>query len=111
MIAIIDYGVGNLFSLCSSIRKIGMEAVVTADPAVIEAADRVILPGVGVFGDAIRKLRATGLDQLLQKLAAEGQLMSYSHTGYWQCMDTKRDKDTLEKLWNSGKAPWKVWVD
>ena len=73
MIAIIDYGVGNLFSLCSSIRKIGMEAVVTADPAVIEAADRVILPGVGAFGDAIRKLRATGLDQLLQKLAAEGK--------------------------------------
>ena len=73
MIAIIDYGVGNLFSLCSSIRKIGMEAVVTADPVVIEGADRVILPGVGAFGDAVRKLRATGLDQLLQKLAAEGK--------------------------------------
>lgn len=47
----------------------------------------------------------------LERLAAEGQLMSYSHQGYWQCMDTKREKDTLEKLWASGKAPWKVWDD
>ena len=47
----------------------------------------------------------------LQRLAAEGQLMSYSHEGFWQCMDTKREKDMLEKLWNSGKAPWKVWED
>ena len=45
----------------------------------------------------------------LQRLAAEGQLMSYSHSGFWQCMDTKREKDMLEKLWNSGNAPWKVW--
>ena len=47
----------------------------------------------------------------LARLAEEGQLMSYSHSGYWQCMDTKREKDTLEKLWNNGKAPWKVWND
>lgn len=47
----------------------------------------------------------------LERLAAEGQLMSYSHTGYWQCMDTKREKDTLEHLWNKNKAPWKKWED
>lgn len=45
----------------------------------------------------------------LEVLAAEGQLMSYLHKGFWQCMDTKREKDELEALWESGKAPWKVW--
>lgn len=73
MIAIIDYGVGNLFSLRSSLQKIGAEVVVTEDPAVISAADKLILPGVGAFGDAIQKLRDTGLDILIQKLAREGK--------------------------------------
>ena len=73
MIAIIDYGVGNLFSLCSSLKSIGAEAVVTPDPAVIRAADRVILPGVGAFADAAEKLRATGLDQVLLEEAARGK--------------------------------------
>lgn len=45
----------------------------------------------------------------LMRLAAEGQLMSYSHKGFWQCMDNKREYELLEKLWMSGKAPWKVW--
>ena len=45
----------------------------------------------------------------LRKLAEEGQLMSYQHKGYWQCMDTLREKNQLEKLWKTGKAPWKVW--
>ena len=45
----------------------------------------------------------------LMRLAAEGQLMSYSHKGFWQCMDNKREYELLEKLWTSGKAPWKVW--
>lgn len=47
----------------------------------------------------------------LEKIAKEGELMSYSHTGFWQCMDTKREKDMLEKLWSSGQAPWKLWKD
>ena len=47
----------------------------------------------------------------LEKLAADGELMSYTHKGFWQCMDTKREKDDLEKMWESGKAPWKVWKD
>lgn len=47
----------------------------------------------------------------LEQLAAEGELMSYTHKGFWQCMDTKREKDDLEKMWESGQAPWKVWKD
>ena len=62
MIAIVDYGVGNLFSLRCSLLSLGLEASVTADPEEIRRADRVILPGVGAFGDAIDKLRATGAD-------------------------------------------------
>lgn len=45
----------------------------------------------------------------LEKIAAEGELMSYIHNGFWQCMDTKREKDKLETLWKSGEAPWKIW--
>jgi glucose-1-phosphate cytidylyltransferase len=47
----------------------------------------------------------------LERLARDGQLMSYRHTGFWQCMDTTRDLDHLQKLWASGTAPWKVWDD
>ncbi|MBQ0084236.1 MAG: imidazole glycerol phosphate synthase subunit HisH [Clostridiales bacterium] len=61
MTAIIDYGVGNLFSLVSSFKKIGETAVVTADIEVIKKADRIILPGVGAFCDAIGKLKSSGL--------------------------------------------------
>ena len=73
MIAILDYGVGNLFSLRSSFGVIGAEAVVTADPAVIRSAERMILPGVGAFADAARKLHDSGLDQVLKEEAAQGK--------------------------------------
>jgi len=73
MIAIMDYGVGNLFSLKSSLAMIGAEAVVTGDQAVIRAADRIILPGVGAFGDARRKLAETGLDRMICEEAAGGK--------------------------------------
>ena len=73
MIAIIDYGVGNLFSLKSSFAAIGHEAAVTGDPEVIRAAERVILPGVGAFGDAANKLRATGLDRVVIEEAGRGK--------------------------------------
>ena len=73
MIAIIDYGVGNLFSLCSSLERIGAEAVVTADPEVLSKADKLILPGVGAFADAAAKLRATGLDQVIRQQVAAGK--------------------------------------
>ena len=65
MVAIIDYGVGNLFSLKSSFAAIGEDATVTADPDVIRAAERLILPGVGAFGDAAAKLRESGLDKVV----------------------------------------------
>ncbi len=65
MIAIVDYGVGNLFSLISSFKKIGADIVVTADPQVISAADGIILPGVGAFEDAAKKLSDSGLDKVI----------------------------------------------
>ncbi len=73
MVAIIDYGVGNLFSLQSSFAAIGAKATVTADKAVLEQADCIILPGVGAFEDAAKKLRATGLDRTLKDLAGKGK--------------------------------------
>ena len=73
MIAIVDYGVGNLFSLASSFAAIGEEAVVTRDKAVLESADRIILPGVGAFEDAARKLRESGLDKVIKKECANGK--------------------------------------
>ena len=73
MVAIIDYGVGNLFSLCSSLQRIGADAVVTADPAVLEKADKLILPGVGAFADAAKKLRDSGLDAVVRQQAAAGK--------------------------------------
>ena len=73
MIAIVDYGVGNLFSLNSSLGMIGAEAVVTSDESVLDAADRIILPGVGAFGDAAEKLRLTGLDSAVIRQAEQGK--------------------------------------
>ena len=75
MIAVIDYGVGNLFSLRSSLRHLGLEAAVTADPEVIRAADRVILPGVGAFGDAMEQLERRGLVPVVQAEAARKPLL------------------------------------
>ena len=75
MIAIIDYGVGNLFSLKSSLAHLGLEAKVSADAADIRAADRLILPGVGAFGDAMAKLEATGLVPVIREEAAKKPLL------------------------------------
>lgn len=73
MVAIVDYGVGNLFSLKSSFARVGAEITVTGDPAVLHAADRIVLPGVGAFGDAAAKLRATGLDKTIIDEAHRGK--------------------------------------
>ena len=73
MIAVIDYGVGNLFSLCSSLERIGAEAVVTSDPEIIAKANKLILPGVGAFADAAKKLRDSGLDLVIKQQVAAGK--------------------------------------
>ena len=73
MIAIVDYGVGNLFSLQSSFAAIGAQVEITADPEKLKKADKIILPGVGAFQDAAKKLREPGMADLLKELAAEGK--------------------------------------
>ena len=73
MIAIIDYGVGNLFSLKSSVAAVGMEACVTNDTRVISEADHIILPGVGAFGDAMHKLKEAGMDEVVKNEAFKGK--------------------------------------
>lgn len=73
MVAIVDYGVGNLFSLKSSLAAIGADVIVTADANVLKAADQILLPGVGAFGDAAEKLRQSGLDKVLKEAAASGK--------------------------------------
>ena len=73
MIGIIDYGVGNLFSLRSSFAAIGQDCFVSSDPAELAKADKLILPGVGAFGDAAAKLRATKMDGFVKAQAAAGK--------------------------------------
>ena len=73
MTAIVDYGVGNLFSLSASFKKIGVETVVTSDVNLISKAERIILPGVGAFGDAADKLRKSGLDEIVISETKKGK--------------------------------------
>ena len=73
MVAIVDYGVGNLFSLKSSLKSIGVETIVTGNKEDKEKADKIILPGVGAFGDAAQKLRKTGLDEVVISEAQKGK--------------------------------------
>jgi glutamine amidotransferase len=73
MTVIVDYGVGNLFSLESALKQLGFSALVSGDPQKIRAADRIILPGVGAFHDARERLRVNGLDKLLCQEAANGK--------------------------------------
>ncbi|MGN0169324.1 MAG: imidazole glycerol phosphate synthase subunit HisH [Lachnospiraceae bacterium] len=73
MIAIVDYGVGNLFSLQSSLKAVGAQFTVSGDPEVLRSADKIILPGVGAFGDAADKLRRNGLDQVIIAEAEKGK--------------------------------------
>ena len=73
MVAIVDYGVGNLFSLSASFAKIGEEACITSDASVIRKADRILLPGVGAFEDAAKKLRDSGMAEVVLSEASWGK--------------------------------------
>ena len=73
MLAIVDYGVGNLFSLRNAFAAIGVEAVVTSDPQVLRNAERIVLPGVGAFEDAAAKLHRSGLGQAVIEQAQGGK--------------------------------------
>lgn len=75
MIAVVDYGVGNLFSLVSSLRFLGLGCIVTKNREDLNKADRIILPGVGAFGDAMGKLEENGLAETLKELAQEKPLL------------------------------------
>ena len=84
MIAIVDYGVGNLFSLKASLRCVGADACVTSDAEVLARAERLLLPGVGAFGDAADRLRATGLAGVVRDQAS-----------VWEC------SCCLTRAWNT----------
>jgi len=73
LVAVVDYGRGNLFSVCQAVAAVGGAPVLTADPVVVAAAERVVLPGVGAFGDAMATLVAAGLDEALRRFAATGR--------------------------------------
>ena len=72
MVTVIDYGVGNVFSLMSSLRAVGEEAILTDDPERVPRAEKLLLPGVGAFGDAIAKLRADGMDEAILEAVGRG---------------------------------------
>ena len=73
MIAIIDYGMGNLHSVSKAVERLGYDVAVTADPQIIVEADGAILPGVGAFGDAMQNLRNTKLDEVMKFYASSGK--------------------------------------
>lgn len=98
MIAIVDYGVGNLFSLISSFKKIGADIVVTADPEIISNANRIILPGVGAFEDAAKKLRDSGLDKVIIKEAQNGKKLMGICLGMQMLFEQSYEYGTHEGL-------------
>ncbi|MBQ8475085.1 MAG: imidazole glycerol phosphate synthase subunit HisH [Clostridia bacterium] len=105
MIAIIDYGVGNLFSLKSSFGYIGADAVVTADKSVIAASDRIVLPGVGAFEDAAAKLRGSGLDKVVLSEAEKGKCLLGICLGMQMLFDESHEYGVHKGL---GLVPGKV---
>ncbi len=105
MIAIIDYGVGNLFSLRSSLEAIEADAMVTGNPEEIRAADKIILPGVGAFGDAAVKLRENGLDLVVIEEARSGKPLMGICLGMQLLFDTGEEYGIHEGL---GLIPGRV---
>ena len=98
MIALIDYGVGNLFSLRSSFKAAGYEVTVTSDPDDVAHADRVILPGVGAFADARAKLREKGMDEAVVQAAKAGTPLMGICLGHQMLFETALEKGEHEGL-------------
>ena len=98
MIAIVNYGVGNLFSLSSSVKYLGIDAQITSDAEVIRRADRIILPGVGAFGDAKKKLEETGLVPVIKQECAQGKPLLGICLGMQMLFDLSREYGTHEGL-------------
>ena len=98
MIAIVDYGVGNLFSLRSSFAAIGADAVVTADEKILRNADKIILPGVGAFGDAAAKLRESGLADVVIDEAKNGKPLMGICLGMQMLLDKSFEYGEYEGL-------------
>ncbi len=73
MIAIIDYGAGNLRNVSNAFDRLGIENTVTSDASLIRSADRVVLPGVGAFGDCVKTLLSKGLDRVIEDIISEGK--------------------------------------
>ena len=113
MVAIIDYGVGNLFSLKSSFAKIGADAVVTSDEKVIKNADKILLPGVGAFADAANKLRASGLGELLKQQVQTGKYVMGICLGMQLLFDKSFEYGEYEGLGllRGNVVPMKGYVD
>jgi len=98
MVAIVDYGVGNLFSLKSSFAAIDVNAIVTSNPDEILGADRIILPGVGAFEDAARKLKESGLDKVLKQAVDKGIPLMGICLGMQMLFDRSYEKGVFEGL-------------
>lgn len=105
MIAIVDYGVGNIFSLYSSFKHIGATVELTSDPAVIASAEKIILPGVGAFEDAREKLRASGLEEAVLREVRAGKPMLGICLGMQMLLDKSYEYGEHEGL---GLIPGKV---
>lgn len=105
MTAVIDYGVGNVFSLCRSLEAIGQTPVVTGDPETLRRADRLFLPGVGAFADAAAKLRETGLDKVVKEEAARGKPLMGICLGMQLLFDESEEFGTWQGL---GLIPGRV---
>ena len=118
MIAIVDYGVGNLFSLSSSVRSLGAEVRVTRDAADLRAADHILLPGVGAFADAMAKLEATGLVPVLREETQKKPLLGIC-LGMQMLLDSSTEMGgdrglglipgTVEKIETNLKLPHIGW--
>ncbi len=113
MIAIVDYGVGNLFSLNSSFKKVGAETVLAKDEKTIENADKIILPGVGAFADAAKKLQESGFAEVLKEQVKKGKYVMGVCLGMQLLFDRSHEYGVHEGLGliKGEVVPMKGYVD